>query len=245
MGDADTYQVNVNQPQPFHIRDNNNNENWKMFKQKWRNYAIITNVKDRENSYQVALFLNCLADSALKVYNSFTFITNETERTVDEIIEKFDAYAVGEVNETYERYVFNNRTQKQETIDSFVSDLKLLVKSCNFCIDCVDSLIRDRIILGISDENTKAALLKKRNLTLADCIDTCKANESTKKCMQNMSNVHDDVHGISKKKYTTNKHYSKPKFAEQYTGMCNYCGNKHIYDKRVQYMVKHAHIVRR
>ena len=35
-------------------------------------------------------------------------------RTANGIISKFDAFAVGEVNETYERFIFNNRVRRKE-----------------------------------------------------------------------------------------------------------------------------------
>ena len=40
---------------------------------------------------------------------------NETEqKTLSKIIEKLDEFAIGEVNEMYERYVFNERNQGQD-----------------------------------------------------------------------------------------------------------------------------------
>ena len=49
----------------------------------------------------MALFLHTLADDALKVCNSFQFNTDENARTVSEIIDKYEAFTIGEVNETY------------------------------------------------------------------------------------------------------------------------------------------------
>ena len=73
---------------------------------------------------------------------------------VNDIIRKFDVYILGEVNETMERYKFNTRNQrKDESIDCYVASLKMIVKSCNFC-DCIslkDSLICDRLVLGVYD----------------------------------------------------------------------------------------------
>jgi len=80
-------------------------ENWRSFKQKWRNYAIITNLERQTTNYQVVLLLHVMGDQALKVYNGFQFDTDEEARTVDQIILKFDEFAVGELNETYERYI--------------------------------------------------------------------------------------------------------------------------------------------
>ena len=99
----------IRPPQPLNI-GSNVTENWKLFRQKWTNYAIITNLNKQ---YQVALFLHTLGDEALRVYNGFHFTSSEEHRKVDEILSKFDSFAIGEVNETCERFVFNKRTQKE------------------------------------------------------------------------------------------------------------------------------------
>jgi len=46
-------------------------ENWRSFKQKWRNYTIITNLERQTTNYQVALLLHVMGDQALKAYNGF------------------------------------------------------------------------------------------------------------------------------------------------------------------------------
>ena len=90
----------IRAPKPL-VLDGVISEAWKTFKQKWHNYAIITNLQVQRTTNRVALFLHTFGDQALKVYNGFTFSTPEEERTVEEIIAKFDAFAVCDVNETY------------------------------------------------------------------------------------------------------------------------------------------------
>ena len=78
-------------------------ESWKQFKQIWENYAIITNVTAQTEQYRVALFLHCLGSDAMKIYNGMQFANETDRRTLSKIIEKFDEFTIGEVNETYER----------------------------------------------------------------------------------------------------------------------------------------------
>ena len=81
----------IRPPKPLNM-DSTVQENWKLFKQKWQNYAILTKLQEKPREYQTALFLHTLGREALKVYNGFKFETAETNRTVDEIIKKFDAF---------------------------------------------------------------------------------------------------------------------------------------------------------
>jgi hypothetical protein len=142
-------------------------ENWKLFKQKWNNYAVITLLDRQPVAYQVALLLHTIGDEALKIYNGFQFNTPENDRTTNEILEMFDTFAVGDVNETYERFVFNKRDQLEgETFEQFLSAIRTLIRTCNYCDNCVTSILRDRIVLGIFDTEIQTALLKERGLTL-------------------------------------------------------------------------------
>ena len=55
----------------------------------------------------------------------------------------------------------NSTQERIKSIDCYVDSLKMNVKSCNFC-DCIslkDSLICDRLVLGVYDLNTRARLL--------------------------------------------------------------------------------------
>jgi len=78
----------------------------------------------------------------------------------------FEAHCVGEVNVVYERYLFYKRKQENgETFDSFVAELRKLVKTCDFGA-AEDSTVRDRIVMGIRDDTTRRKLLQTRKLDL-------------------------------------------------------------------------------
>lgn len=156
-------------------------DQWKLFKQRWMTYAVLTSLDQQENKIQVAMFLHVLDDDALRIYNGFDFDTEEENRTLKEVIAKFDEFAIGEVNITAERFKFNNRNQEAgEKFETFLSEIRRLAKNCSFCMQCKDSLLRDRIVIGIADAETKQDLLKIRNLTLDKCIDICRSAEDAK-----------------------------------------------------------------
>ena len=73
-------------------------EHWKLFRQKLSDYGLLSNLQEKQNDVQVALFRMCLGDEGLAIYNGFAFATAGDQRTVKEKIEKFDRYAVGGVN---------------------------------------------------------------------------------------------------------------------------------------------------
>ena len=134
------------------------------------------------------MFKHSVGDKGLKVVKTFGYSPEENSNDWKVVMAKLEAHCIGKVNETFERYVFNKRDKLQdETVDSYVAELKTLAKTCNFCYCLRDSLIRDRIVLGIKNEQTTKKLLKMRDLTLNKCIDTCRSEEITEMQMKSMS----------------------------------------------------------
>ena len=85
-----------------------------------------------DERYQLAMLENCLEITALKVYNSVTFADGEV-KTVQIYTNKLEQQIVGQINETYERYMFNSRDQNNESIDMYINDRRKLARNCNFC----------------------------------------------------------------------------------------------------------------
>ena len=132
----------------------NPTENWKLFKQRYKTYSLLAQLEKQSDEYQTAMFMHCLSDKVLKIYNGFHF-ENENP-TVTQIMAKFDEFAVGQVNVKYKRFVFNQRKQEEgETFENFYSAIRNLSKTCDFCDNCRDSMIRDKTVLGIRDSNTR------------------------------------------------------------------------------------------
>ena len=134
----------------------------------------------------------------VRLYDNLTFTEQEDKEDTTLIIRKIDAAIQGEVNETYERHVFNRRNQgTEESFDSYLAEIRNLAKSCNFC-DCMsDSLIRDRIVMGVYDAGTRKHLLQKRQLTLQAAMDICHSDEAATAQMKSI-NDSAEIHKIKK-----------------------------------------------
>lgn len=61
--------------------------------------------------------------------------------------DKFEAYVVSKANPIFARYKFQKKMHgPSETFDQFVTELKLLVKDCNY--PNADEMVRDRIVFA-------------------------------------------------------------------------------------------------
>ena len=146
--------ANINPPPQLCLKDSPKEE-WTMFKRLFNNYAVITRLNRQEKLYQLAVLLNVMGPTGVRLYDNLTFTEQEDKEDTTLIIRKIYAAIQGEINETYERYVFNRRNEgTEESFDSYLAEIRNLAKSCNFC-DCMsDSLIRDRIVMGVYDAGT-------------------------------------------------------------------------------------------
>ena len=209
----------INPPSPPIFNGVHVKESWKLFKQKWEKYCIITQLTNHPRQYQVALLLHTEGDE-----------THGDARTTNEIIAKFDNFAVGEINETYERFVFNQRCQSpDENFETFLTSIRTLIKTCNYHQGSVDSIHRDRIVLGVIDKETQKRLLREADLTLVKCIAISKAAENASDKVKALNPPSSNNHVNMTKKQTTYSH--KPQSASKHTPPvldCKFCGKKHM-----------------
>jgi hypothetical protein len=194
---------------------------------------------------QAAIFLTCIGSEAYDAYRAMTFNPTTEKKKIEPIIEASDKFCIGSVNVTYERYVFNRRTQETgERFDVFLGELRRLIKSCTFG-EIEDSILRDRIVVGIKDDSTRHKLLQIRDLTLQKAIDICKASVDAGRQLRAMttSATSDEVHATfdngrgRRSDNQTNRKYNGQrdnyvKRAASTNRKCNRCDRQHGKDRK-------------
>lgn len=212
-------------PAKLELSRGNIAQNWKKFHRVWENYEIATGLNEKDPKLRIATLLTCLGPDAIELFETFP-LSDEEKKDPAKVVGSFQTYCIGETNETYERYNFNCRSQEMgENIDAYVASLRGLVKTCNY-EHLEDSLIRDRIVIGIRDNNSRKKLLQEKKLNLSKCIDICRANEMTNAQMKTIN--HDEVHvDLVNAKSRDKKLKDKSRFQKE----CWYCGQKHAFVK--------------
>lgn len=225
-------------PRPLDL-SGNLTANWKIFKRDWSNYEIASKLNVEEPEVRVATFLSCIGREAMDVYDGFIF-PDEKKIDMKQILDAFEKYCIGETNESYERFIFNSRNQREgESIDKYVAELRKLAKSCNYEI-LEESLIRDRIIIGIKCDTTRRRLLQESKLTLGKCIDIARSLESSKKQLMTMQTEPINEHYVKKvdrqKKsvpHPRGPRRNLPSPKKQKQSECQFCGTSHAMKKEL------------
>ena len=142
-------------------------------------------------------------------------------------------------------FSFPETKKNGEKFDTYVGVLRVLVKSCNFG-DKADSLLRDKIVIGINSSHTRKKLLVSEKLELQKCIDVCRAEESTEMRAGVIKKGSDDavhdstMHAFNKhkkkvsQKPTVNARKPPPQSGQTTVPDvdCIFCGKRHPRAKR-------------
>ena len=98
--------------------------------------------------------------------------------------------------------MFNTRRQQAgETIKEYVEEVKKLSETCDFG-SLQDRLIRDRLVIGFSDAETRTQLLRvdHKSQDQKNAVDLCKtteaANKETREMAENPARNNMDVHQL-------------------------------------------------
>ncbi|KAJ0172603.1 hypothetical protein K1T71_011742 [Dendrolimus kikuchii] len=177
---------------------------WKRWRQQFQLFVKASGVNSESSGVQASLLVNLIGPEGFDVYQTFTFKDDTEKDNVDVIIKKFDEYFGTKVNITLLRYNFFMRNQEDnESIQSYVTALRLLSKNCEFST-LRDDLIKDRIVCGIRNTTVRDRLLRCEELDLDKAIKVCQAQEVSQESGKQLgangecsNTVH--VHGVERR----------------------------------------------
>ncbi|GBN25570.1 hypothetical protein AVEN_229414-1 [Araneus ventricosus] len=178
--------------------DGNVAENCRKFKQQFTIYMKKSG-HDRKDSYvKVVIFLNAVGEETIELFNTFD-LQEEDRSDYDKVLTAFENHITPKTNVVVQIFIFNSRMQDiDECFDAFYTDLRKLVKSCEFG-NQADSVVRDRIVLGIADSGLQERVLREGNFSLARAAEICRAAEFSKKHDQTVQTK--SVDALQKKKF--------------------------------------------
>ena len=216
-------------PIPLDLTDNAvAAENWQVFKRQWENYitlaesGALSGTRLSTPKLKLAMFNTVIGREGLRLIEKLVDIENST---LNQIIEALDKYFVGIKNSVYERFKFNTLMQHSgESVNDFLGRLKEQVRSCDIAhlsslnkSELEDSLICDRLIIGLTNIELRRCLLRKKDLKLDEALNICLQHESTDKF------VHDMTAGISEETALR----VNTKYNTRNNKLCQYCGKLH------------------
>ena len=192
-------------PNKLDVDSPGKHEPWLNWKEAYERYLLLSGANAQPDNFQAAVLLQSIGPEARKIYKGFVFLDGETKDNPKTLIEKYDEYFLSETCDFIERLKFSQRVQKpDETFEQYLSDLRFLASTCNFCnATCRDNRIMDRILDGHKSETVKEKLTRAMEL-----------NEENKKVV--MNKFESEISKVS--------HYSGKKIEEK---RCKSCSRNH------------------
>lgn len=157
--------------------DGNLAENWRVFSQNWEQFAAAIEFNKKDELAKIGIFLNEAGTRAIELFHSSLVLSEVQKKKFDDVYKAFEKFCLPKKNEMYESFLFLSRNQREgEKFDSFLIDIKKLVKSCGYDTQN-DRMLRDRIVLGINNKKLQKRMLEVDALTLEKAIEMARAEE--------------------------------------------------------------------
>ena len=184
-------------------------ENWKDFENKRDYYVIASDLRsklDNDEGKEIVAATLCTVMGAdcKRIMNSHPSLSTADKKDPAKIVQELKKHFIPQRNVLYERFAFNSAEQKPgETIDEYVVRLRQMAESCEFGT-LKDSLIRDRIVIGTTDEGGRERLLRERPVpNLEKAIESLRAFEISRTHKQVISSKEPEMIQHTEKRRNT------------------------------------------
>lgn len=179
----------IRPPQPLQVAGDNCANTWQLWIQQYHWFEVATDMHRKPHDVRVATLLSSIGTEAVVLFNSFG-CTDAELADIDAVKRRFRQHFAPKTNVTYERYVFNSMVQDAgECFDVFLARIRQQSSRCAF-ETLHDSLLRDRIVVGIRNSAVRQQLLSDeeqlsldqvaqrcRGIELAEQVATAKSND--------------------------------------------------------------------
>ncbi|KAL1421355.1 hypothetical protein MTO96_023149 [Rhipicephalus appendiculatus] len=155
-------------PKPLDVASLSPNE-WEDWLQSCNWYATAVQLNKKPPEVQVTNFMTAIGSEAQKIYKTFPLSEAES-KDVEAVKAKFKEHFTPNINPAYERYKFNKMKQQEgESFTDFLTEARLQANKCQFG-NLTGELLRDRIIVGISNDDVREKLLGDPTIDLEKAI---------------------------------------------------------------------------
>ena len=161
---------------PGHLNLNENlAANWRSWLSSYEIYATAAGIASKSEKVQTCVFLHMASPEAQKVYRNMNLPKLDLDKLVP-LIDAFRTYYEGKSNRTVTRYKFNSYNQGDESMDTYIRELKSLIPHCEYG-QTKQSILCDRLVCGVGSDKLRDRLLQTVDLMLQQSEDMCRMSE--------------------------------------------------------------------
>ena len=211
--------VSLPPPQPFDGKA----ELWPRWRQRFSRFRQCTGLHLKTQSEQVSALLYSMGEVADDILTTLSAI-DEGTATYAEVIEAFDNHFNARKNIIFARAKFNKRVQQPgESVDTFIQDVHRLADDCSYGA-VKDELIRDRIVVGVADDELSKQMQLKLDLTLREAVQLSRQAEARDESQTLLRPRVEQVAAKSKFMHHTQRPSYRSSAPSHSQKPCGYCG---------------------
>lgn len=209
---------------------------WRTFKAQFEVVKIAKKFGDMSEEEQIANVLLLMGSDCLPIYSQFTFsdTVEDQKKKLVNVIAMFDRHFEPVKNTIFERVKFNEMKQGDMSIHQFITELQSQADNCEYG-QMKDQLIRDRIVVGVSDKKLRDYLIDVEELDLAKCITKAKQYVSNHSQAKRLESTVADNLDYCEPSYDNNREidFVRPSYrggrggkrqpSSHSSGRCQYC----------------------
>ena len=178
-----------------------------------------------------------VGDKGREIHRTWV-ISDEEKKMIQPHYKRFKEYVRPKLHPIFARFKFHNEVQGTETIESFLTRLRLCAKDCEYGKQ-TDEMIRDRIVFGTNSSKIREKLITVgKELTLDKTIQIAQSHEYSQEQLKTMSA---DVNYVKSSKRTesqtgagkgSQRNFSSTKASKHQhhrrkNNHCSNCGRNH------------------
>lgn len=229
-------------PELFNFSSSDLASEWKMWRRQFEYFILATRKDETDEEVIVGVLITLLGVEGLKIFDTFVFTSAGDAKKIKVVLDKFGDHFEPLKSEVFERFKFLRRHQLPgESFDSWIVCLRGMAKGCNYGAS-VESVLRDQVVLGVADSQTREKLLFEKTLTLAKACDIVRSCEASRAQLSQMSTdlptrrLDDSVNRLTEKSHKKGSggagaHHRGPS-TQGGTGQsfveCSGCGRRHV-----------------
>lgn len=209
-------------------------ENWSFFKDQWLDYEVATGLDKKEDAIRMATLRSLMGRDCLLIFKNLD-ITDEDRKKPDTAIAALESYFKPTKNEIYERFQFYTCDQgTNESIDQWATRLRNLASTCNFG-NSLDSMLRDRLVLGAVDKQATARLFREQDVDLNKAINQLRSSEVAKQQIKDVQGRSSQDHIQYTDTRDRKKKEARPSRANKVSDAdakeCKFCNRIHVWGR--------------
>ena len=212
------------------ITNGGTSEDWKYFTTRWNEYVQATRITGTD---QVIQLLEC-CEEELRKNLTRTCGGALINKPIEEILASIKSLAIREENVMLSRVtLYNMKQDRDESVRTFGSRIQGQASMCKYQVQCkkcdenvdfTDSILRDVLIKGISDQEIQSDLLgnSDQDISLEDTFKIIETKETGKRTALQLNSENQNSSTYATSSYKKKQRFERKTPSERI--ICSYCG---------------------